>query len=416
MTDPLRPLFHFTLDRGWINDPNGLIHWRGRHHLFCQAYPHAPEWGSMHWAHAASDDPVRWRALPVALSPATSLPDRSGIFSGSAVDDDGVLTLVYTIYTDPEAHPGAERETIGIATSTDGVTFTPWPGNPVVAGPPPGCGPDFRDPKVFGSPGAWSMVAGSRTGVQLLTSPDLRTWTSRGVCFAGDGRMWECPDLFPLGDDWVLLASPLEDGVLWFVGSFDGSVFTPRTSGVLDAGPSFYAAQHYRDDAGRDLVIAWMGQWGAPDPTAAAGWAGAMTVTRELFVRPDGVLGSRPVAELDALRLGPASSGSCLDIGLVVSGDFRLGVRASAAEETVVAYAGGVLSLDTRASGTVPGGVFSVAAPVETVRVLVDRSSIEVFAGTGETLTARIYPAPESTGLNLTGAVVSSSVHALGPA
>lgn len=413
--DPLRPQYHFTPYQGWINDPVGLVSWRGRHHLFSQAYPDGPGWDRMHWAHASGADPVRWRNEPIALHPPPrSTPtDHSGVFSGSAVDDAGVLTAVYTIYTDPVAHPGAAEEGIGIATSPDGSTFTPYPGNPVVAGPPPGSGAGFRDPRVFRDPthGGWTMVVGSGDGgrgrVQLYRSADLRRWTYRGVLFEGDGAMWECPDLFPLGADWVLIAST-EDQVRWWVGGYDGDRFTARTHGVLDGGPAFYAAQHYPDDTGRRLLIGWLGRWGAPEPNRVNGWAGVQSITRELFVRPDGVLGCRPVAEVATLR-GPRLSSPAGDaLDLVVTGTgFTLAVRASAAESTTVRYAAGRLTLDTRRSGYGAGGEHTVRTSGGTaeLRVLLDRSTIEVFTAGGEALSARIHPRyAESTGVRLTGA------------
>ena len=413
--DPLRPQFHYTPFQGWINDPNGLIQWRGRHHLFSQAHPAVPLWDRMHWLHASGADPVRWRNEPVALvpPPPRTPADRSGIFSGCAVDDGGVLTLIYTVFTDTVAHPGAPEEVIGLATSTDGVTFRPEP-EPVVAGPPPGSAAGWRDPKVFRDPadGSWTMVVGSGDGgrgrVHLYRSADLRAWAYRGVLFEGDpstGPMWECPDLFPIGPDWVLIESS-DDRVHWWVGTYDGTRFVPRTHGVLDGGPAFYAAQHYTDDAGRPLVIGWLGRWGAREPTRVGGWAGVQSITRELFVRPDGVLGSRPVAEVASLRGAPlpVPRGDALD--LVVEGDdVTLRVRESAAEATVVRYAAGRLTLDTRRSGYGDGGVWSVPALPGPVRVLVDRSTIEVFAAGGEALTARIHPRyAESTGVGVTGA------------
>lgn len=457
--DPLRPQFHYTPYRGWLNDPVGLIHWGGRHHLFSQSHPDEPRWAAMHWAHATGADPVRWRNAPIALTPPPKATptDDSGIFSGSAVDHGGVLTLVYTIFTDVSAHPGAPAEGVGIATSTDGVTFTPVPG-PVLAAPPAGSAAGFRDPRVFRDPtdGQWSMVVGSGDGgrgsVQLYRSADLRRWTHRGVLFAGDGRtgpMWECPDLFPIGADWVLLVSVL-DQVHYWVGSYDGERFTPATGGVLDAGPAFYAAQHYTDAAGRPLLIGWMGRWEVHEPTALNGWAGAQSITRELFVRADGGLGCRPVPELATLHSGPDEAppgplaagpdrlalpgGDTLDIELTLdlargSADtVTVAVRESAAEATTVHYdrARAELTLDTTRSGYGTGGRHPVAVRPGPdgglrLRLLVDRSAIEVFAGTGEALTARVFPRyAESTGVGVTatgGTVpLSASVHRMSSA
>ncbi|WBB58407.1 GH32 C-terminal domain-containing protein [Streptomyces sp. WMMC500] len=431
--DPLRPQFHYTPYQGWINDPNGLVHYGGRHHLFSQHHPDAPKWGPMHWAHAESTDAVRWRELPVALTPPprATPTDNSGIFSGSAVDDDGTLTVAYTRFTDTAAHPGATPETVEIATSTDGMTFTPVAQNPVVAGPPPGSAAGFRDPKVFRDPldGRWKMVVGSghdgRGKVQSYASDDLREWEYTGVLAEGDGTdgaMWECPDLFPLDGRWVLLYATNEGGESlqrYAVGSYDGRTFTPERRGVLDGGGDTYAAQSYEDDRGRRLMTAWMSDWNAKEPTRLNGWAGAQTVHRELFVRADGGLGARPVAEVAGLAAGPpvtvtdkrvrgtwrlgrgdtARLRAELDLGATTARTVTLRLHASAAEATELRYdtATGELALDTGRSGYGTRDVFTTrtrpdADGVLRLDVLIDRSSVEVFAGDGETLTARVYP------------------------
>lgn len=439
--DPLRPQYHYTPYQGWINDPTGLIQWRGSHHLFSQFNPASAKWGPMHWAHADSRDGVRWRNRPVALypPPPASPSDDSGAFSGSAVDDDGTLTLIYTIYTNTDAHPGAARETVGIATSTDGVTFTPYAGNPVIAAPPPGAGEGFRDPKVFRDPsdGRWKMVVGSghegRGRVQLYASHDLRSWDHVGVLVEGDGAtgpMWECPDLFPLGDEWVLLYSAA-GAVHYQVGSYDGTRFVARARGLLDAGPDLYAAQHYRDERGRDLLVGWMSHWAmSKEPTRLNGWAGAQSATRELFLRLDGTLGSKPVRELERLRRQvatrgrlphrissgttvPIARGDALDLEVTLdlarSSTALLRLRASADEAAVVRYEGATrtLTLDTMAAGYGTAGTWQAILPPGTdgtlaLRVLLDRSSIEVFTGDGTVLTGRVHPRyAESTGVEL---------------
>ncbi|MGO4271728.1 glycoside hydrolase family 32 protein, partial [Paenibacillus sp. TAF58] len=96
--DPLRLKYHFMPPAYWMNDPNGLIYYRGEYHMFYQFHPYSAEWGAMHWGHAKSKDMVHWEHLPIALAPseAYDFDKKGGCFSGSAVDDDGILTLIYT--------------------------------------------------------------------------------------------------------------------------------------------------------------------------------------------------------------------------------------------------------------------------------------------------------------------------------
>ncbi|HEY6737749.1 MAG TPA: glycoside hydrolase family 32 protein, partial [Actinopolymorphaceae bacterium] len=397
--------------------------------LFAQHNPDAPRWGPMHWAHAEGPDGVHWRNLPIALrpSPPVSPDDESGIFSGNAVDDNGVLTVFYTIFTDVRARPGAVPETVGTATSTDGVEFVPYAGNPIIAERPAESDAGFRDPCVFRDPtdDRWKLAIGSghdgRGNVHLYASDDLRQWTYVGVLARGDGStggMWECPSFFLLGDSWVLLVSA-NNTVHALVGAYDGTRFEPRSQGVLDAGPAYYAAQHYRDDRGRDLVLAWMHRWGQESPTVAEGWAGALTITRELFATEDGRVGTRPIREVESLREGEptvhtaleVSPGQVVTLGRGTSLDvtvdldprgatsWTLRVLASDQEATESRYdvADGLLTLDTTRSGESDGGTWSVplrpdASGTTSLRLLVDRSSVEVFGADGTALTALVHP------------------------
>jgi sucrose-6-phosphate hydrolase SacC (GH32 family) len=434
--DPLRPQYHYTPYQGWINDPVGLSQWQSRYQLFAQFNPASPFWGPMHWAHAQSPDDVHWTGEPVALTPPppATPSDTTGEWSGSAIDDNGVLTLFYTHYTDTGAHPGATDEQIYSATSTDGVTFTPSAANPVIAGPPANSEAGFRDPKVFRDPhdGQWKMVVGSGNAgigqVLLYSSPDLRSWTYRGVLYSGDpseGSMWECPTLIQVDGRWVLTVST-NGGVHYFVGDFTGSAFTANTSGQVDYGPNFYAAQAFTDASGRALLVGWMNNGGAFDLNRLDGWSQSETITRQLSIEPDGSLGTQPIAAVDSLHTGtpaalgtttitssaPIASGSGLDIhtGFDVSqsaaSTVGLDLMASSAEKTVLSYdpASQLLTLDTTASGYGQGSVSQVKTVPDAqgqlhLRVLTDRSTIEVFTGDGRSLTARVYPRyTQSTG------------------
>src|SRR6267154_683880 len=95
-SDPLRPQFHLLPAKNWMNDPNGPIYWKGLYHMFFQYNPSGAVWGDMHWAHAVSPDMIHWRHLPLALAPSPGWADAEGCFTGSAVDDHGTATFIYT--------------------------------------------------------------------------------------------------------------------------------------------------------------------------------------------------------------------------------------------------------------------------------------------------------------------------------
>ena len=129
LSDPHRPRFHFLPAKNWMNDPNGLIQWQGQYHLFYQYNPNGAVHGTIHWGHAVSSDLIRWTDLPIALTPTPGGPDAAGCWSGCAVDNHGIPTLIYT---------GIRPQAQCIATSLDGlITWEKFSGNPVLKSPPP---------------------------------------------------------------------------------------------------------------------------------------------------------------------------------------------------------------------------------------------------------------------------------------
>src|SRR3954469_13247271 len=130
-TDPHRPVYHFLPEANWLNDPNGVIQWKGLYHLFYQYNPNGPFWGTIHWGHAVGEDLVNWQHLPIALEPSPDGPDRDGCFSGCAVNNNGVATLIYTGLNGQDELPC-------VATSTGEllITWEKYAGNPVIPSPP----------------------------------------------------------------------------------------------------------------------------------------------------------------------------------------------------------------------------------------------------------------------------------------
>jgi beta-fructofuranosidase len=450
------PRFHVAAPGGWINDPNGLSHAFGRYQVFFQHHPFGTDWGPMHWGHVSSEDLVTWRREPIALAP--SIPaDRDGVFSGSAVvDEDGSLAVLYTGNRDGEGGPG--RQVQCLATSADGVRFDKQ--GVVLEGPR--SMPDFRDPKVWRQDGAWSMVVGARSDegrgqVWLYRSQDLRDWTFAGVVFEHpdpDVFMIECPDLFPLGDRWVLVCCPMgltgggyrfrnQQNTGYVVGDLraDGS-FTPLSDfRPLDGGNAFYAPQSLAAPDGRRILWGWMGAFDAAlPPQAADGWCGQLTVPRELTLEADGTVRSTPIAELTRLRRDSTDLGPCelpagseqllvedtetleieLELDLTASTAERVGLWLHRTPDGHGAWVGhdartGMVTLDPGGSSPAASGdpvesgsLAGVGSPEESgsrqvqavgggtlgLRVFVDRGSIEVFVDGGrEVLSSCSFPA-----------------------
>ena len=218
-----RPQFHFTPPAHWMNDPNGLVYFNGKFHLFYQYYPEATVWGPMHWGHAVSYDLMHWEQLPIAL-----YPDALGwIFSGSALIDTqntagfgkNAMIAIFTYHNGEIWKSGKKNtESQGIAYSLDeGKTWVKYDKNPVLndSGEQ-----DFRDPKVFWNPSTqlWNMVLAVGDHIRIFSSPNLKEWKKESdfkpnIDFKDLG-VWECPDLIrvpvvgePDKKKWVLLVS-----------------------------------------------------------------------------------------------------------------------------------------------------------------------------------------------------------------
>lgn len=151
--------YHANVSSGWSNDPNGMIYFNGKAHLFFQHYPHQPSWGTMHWGHYVTDDFIKWEELPVALVPDENYEQICGCCSGNAIAIDNKLYLMYTA-----AQPDRQRQCYAIS-SDGGVTFKKVANNPILRSEQLSdevAKSDFRDPKPFRKDGWFYCLAGTR--------------------------------------------------------------------------------------------------------------------------------------------------------------------------------------------------------------------------------------------------------------
>jgi len=323
MSSHLRPVLHFTPERNWLNDPNGLIYYKGKYHLFFQHNPFANVWGHMSWGHAVSEDLITWKEQEVAISS----DETHAIFSGSAVVDyfnttgfgsleNPPMVAIYTAHKHDHSH-----QSQALAYSLDeGSTWFKYAANPVLD-----LGLDhFRDPKVTWdrTTESWlmSVVKPKERRVSFYTSNNLKKWSHLsdfGPAGAVDGD-WECPDLFPITVDgaenlikWVLLISLNPGGLTggsgtqYFIGNWDGKEFlvddtSPRW---VDYGRDNYAGVTFNDAPNnRRIFIGWMNNWEYAHNFPTDPWRGAMTLPRELsLISKAGnlLLAANPVAEFN---------------------------------------------------------------------------------------------------------------------
>jgi beta-fructofuranosidase len=313
--DPAHPSFHVTAPAQWINDPNGPIYYKGFYHLFYQLNPFSDESGPKYWGHVRSRDLVKWEPLPIALWPSTNLGEVE-VWSGCCtINGSGEPMIFYTSIardTSPQDH-AEQWAAIGDDHLID---WRKLPSNPVLTEALHGSRKiyDWRDPFVFHDKRKTFLVTGgnlNRAGsgqavvnIYEAQNAALTQWKYRGVLFQDpdpQARTAECPNFFKLGDQWVLFFSPYGK-VQYFVGDFDAETcrFHPRTQGVLDFGPNFYAPNTMQVPDGRRLVWGWV--TGFP---GGHGWNGCLSLPRLLSLSRDGQLQQSPAPQLKKLRCTP---------------------------------------------------------------------------------------------------------------
>ena len=434
------PKFHVTGGIGWINDPNGFAPYRGEYHLFFQYYPYDTQWGPMHWGHVKTRDFIRWEHLPTALAPDAEY-DQGGCFSGGAIElENGWHLLMYTGVRTKRRDDGRleafQTQCIAIG---DGVDYEKYEGNPVIDAsmiPEGGSINDFRDPKIWYEDGMFYAVIGNRPAdgsgsILLYESEDALHWRYVSVlasCHNQYGRMWECPDFFALGGKHVILTSPQEmaaiglefhpgNANICLIGTYDRKMhhLNRETVQAIDYGLDFYAPQTLLAEDGRRIMIAWMQNWETSTcKLQELRFFGQMTLPRELMLR-NGRLCQNPVRELENYRgvkidyrnvliNGETNlrgiNGRCLDMTVTLRPGnegsmykwFRLYVAKDGEHFTFIRYRPetGTIKVDRTHSGF-PHDIVNVREfPVRsqngilTLRVVMDRYSLELFVNDGE--------------------------------
>ena len=331
-----KPKFHFTPERNWMNDPNGLLYYKGEYHLFFQHNPNGILWGDMSWGHAVSKDLLNWEYLPVALP---FHPD-AGIFSGSAVVDytnsSGFGSVenpaVVAIFT-KHLNDGTNQSQCLAYSLDDGRTFTYYDNNPVID-----LGmKDFRDPKVWRDHvnNRWLMVVVKPQEFKacFFESEDLQNWNLLSE-FGNVGAMggcWECPDLFRLTTPegitkWVLIISINPGGpyggsaTQYFIGDWDGTQFTADDTEIrwIDQGTDNYAGVTFNNAPNnRRVFIGWMNNWLYASDYAQANQLLSMTIPRELGLAKTGstfILTQEPLVEAHQFPAFEITNGISLSI------------------------------------------------------------------------------------------------------
>ncbi|RGM87662.1 DUF4980 domain-containing protein [Phocaeicola plebeius] len=322
--ESFRPVYHHTPAYGWMNDPNGMFYKDGVYHLYFQYNPYGSVWGNMHWGHSTSTDLMHWKFEGCAI-----VPDAWGaIFSGSCVVDHENTAgfgkeAVVAFYTSAKSTPWGDIQMQSMAYSLDnGKTFTKYEGNPILTSSEK----DFRDPKVFWyAPGKhWVMILAVGQHMEIYSSVNLKEWKKEsefGAMQGAHGGVWECPDLVEIPVEgtrekkWVLICNLNPGGPFggsaaqYFVGSFDGKKFvneSPTQTKWMDWGKDNYATVTWNNAPdGRCIALGWMSNWQYANNVPTRQYRSANTLARDLTLYREGqelYLKSTPSVEVKKAR------------------------------------------------------------------------------------------------------------------
>jgi len=444
-----RPVYHLSSPVGWMNDPNGFSVYQEDYHLFFQYHPFSNTWGPMHWGHCKSKDFIRWEYLPIAMSPDESY-DKGGCYSGSAIEVEGKHVLIYTGVIDRYLEDGLhDYRQVQCMAKGDGLNYCKYKGNPIITGdslPEGSCTKDFRDPKVWKEGEHYYLVVGSRSDdndgqVLLYQSDNLEQWEFLTILDQSKGKygkMWECPDFFPLGDKQVLLVSPQDmrakgyefhngNNSIFIYGYYDKSAhqFEREKVTSADYGLDFYAPQTLQTADGRRIMIGWMQSWDAKLTTSSLNWSGMMTLPRELVLR-EGKIYQNPVRELKKYHKNKIEyrerkitqttvlegiRGRIIDLQVdITEFDFQhFAIRFAYSEEYEMllqynhlrkcltidrTYSGLVRDVVCRRKMAAEPYVSKTQKEVLNLRLLLDRYSVEVFVNKGEKVMSSVFHTP----------------------
>ena len=319
--------YHIMPTSGWVNDPNGLCQFKGVYHIYYQYSPFDVNGKLKLWGHITTEDFIKYQEHEPVLYPDFRY-DQNGVYSGSAVVRNGKINYFYTgnvkhLDGDYDYIMTGREQNLIACSSEDGFNFSEKELIMTNTDFPSKLSLHVRDPKVYHKNGIDYMVIGARddnsTGcILVLKGKDLKDWECHTVIYSDEkfGYMWECPDLFDLNGETVLITCPQgvpeegyiyknvhQNGYFLVNGDLESKDVNLSEFRLLDYGFDFYAPQSFEDELGRRILVGWMG---IPDAdytnrTTENGWQHALTMPRELILK-DGIIYQRPVEEIKALR------------------------------------------------------------------------------------------------------------------
>lgn len=454
--DHHRPKYHAMPTSAWTNEPHGLIYLDGQYHLFSQRNFNGPYWGHLNWGHFVSDDLVSWEEKTQVLWPTPGF-DEVGVWSGHAVERDGVPYIFYT---------GVNKSKAAIGLATAEAPYESWAKrqNPIIAQAPTNVAhADFRDPFVFQHGSDWYMMVGTglrngiaRGGLFLYksASADFTQWTQQGTMLEGNpgsdgsGDFWEMPVYYDFGQKAIVLVNKLPNAnALYWTGTFNGSQFVKDSAEPqrLDVINSLLSPAIYPDEEGNLTAIGIIADHVSTAKQKEQGWAHTFSLPRVWALENDRIVqaphpnllglrgASQNFSDLSFSTAAPnafnGATGSQYEIvasiqkGTATRAGFSLHNNSATGEKTLIYYDYATSSFVVdRSNSSILSGVpesnqaTSYALPdTETInwRIFVDASVIEVFVNEELAFATRVFPSEGSNGIDLYaqgGTAAASSV------
>ena len=404
--------YHMSPPVGWMNDPNGLVYFNNKYHLFYQFYPYDSKWGPMHWGHFESEDLINYKDVSVALAPDANILE-TGCFSGGAIVDDNKLNLVYTKHYEKDDY---KFEVDYLAVSDDGLNFKKtgelFDNNKLPEGYSK---KDFRDPAPVKINGKYYIFMGAKNettneGIIVVLESDKLfnfkySFTIGPVYELGD--MGECPSYHKVNGYDVLVASGChvkekdnsyknDNSSVFIIGHID---FENKKMDILniqecDKGDSFYAPQFIANKK-EPIIIGWLEMWGKEIPTdkLGHGWAGAFSIPRQLKVENNWVY-QHPISLKEYYKEVKGDVVSRVaHIDASVSGCFSISFKSSNGDFKIYGKEDGIYLDTTNAKNLYPRIRKTNHGYKDTkFEILLDSSSVELFVNDGEfVISSRIY-------------------------
>ncbi len=427
--DLFSPDYHLYTKEGWVNDPCGCSLYKGEYHIFFQYHEEPTPLGPGKWYHMKSSDLTEWEELGICLRPEFTY-EANGCWTGSSFENEGKHYIFYSGNLDgrmPQQQPV-------MACSEDGIHYRKCVDMPVITSPSPDGHCEMRDPKVFIRGEEYFMLQGATRGgkgeVIGYSSRDGIHWDYRGIFFQSKkwmGSMYECPDFFSLDGKDFLILSPMnwvghKNILLCGKADFESFRFVCEQMIELDIGSDFYAAQSFPHKDGGVAVIGWLGNWGKPHPEDRMGWAGMLSCVRRVqYEKESGQIRLMPCGELERMRLGeavcwkdvvlgnvpvthPALVGAHKDIVIETrkrseQKDVSLSICVVSADKVIIKvtldFWRGLVRIDKTMSEEGDNGAAIVPCSLsyrDEFRLFLDGSAFELFTGSGQVITERIYP------------------------